>query len=157
MTGSAADQTRIWIIALTNFLFTAGAVFFVNAKAGACSTYYSGNLRYDHVSEGPLFWLSVNILATLTYFGLYKFALRMRTDPLLATLAFKRFVEVDSGKTVTKHGFLVTVSPVQRCWGSRKNRYRSVSVLVVVWVAHNFDVGGSSGVLPSLSGESQHQ
>lgn len=52
MPGSATDQTRIWTIALTEYVFMAGAVFIVNAKDGVCSTYYSVNLRFDHTSGG---------------------------------------------------------------------------------------------------------
>lgn len=39
MPGSVADQTWIWKIALTKFLFMAGVMAIVNSKNGPCSTY----------------------------------------------------------------------------------------------------------------------
>lgn len=71
MRGSAAYQTRIWTIALTVYVFMAGAMFIVNAKDGACLNYYTGNLWIEHVSEKLLFRLPVKILDTVEYFGLY--------------------------------------------------------------------------------------
>lgn len=52
MPGFTADQTMIWIISLARYVFTAGVMFIVTAKDGVCPTYYSGNLRFDHVSSG---------------------------------------------------------------------------------------------------------
>lgn len=66
------------------------SMFIVNDKDGACSSYYTGNLRFEMVSEGLLFWLSAKIFGNLRYFGLYSFALRKGTDAVLMFLAFKR-------------------------------------------------------------------
>lgn len=55
MRGSAADQIRIWTIALSEYVFMARAMFIVNAKNGACSTYHIGNLQLSHVYLGLLF------------------------------------------------------------------------------------------------------
>lgn len=104
MRGSAADQTRISTISLTEFVFYGGAIFITNDKDGAFSTYYTGNLRLDHVFGRLWFQLSAKFLDTLVYFGLYKFALRMETDPVLTALTFMGCMEVDWDKKAAKDG-----------------------------------------------------
>lgn len=78
MQGSGASQTRIWTIALTEFVFIARAMFIVNDKDGACLICYTGSLRFDHVSWGLLFRLPAKILDSLVYFGLYKATIKWR-------------------------------------------------------------------------------
>lgn len=58
--GSGADNTRVWTVSLTEPLSMARAMF-VNTKAGACSMYYTGTLRFDHVTGALLFRRSVKI------------------------------------------------------------------------------------------------
>lgn len=52
MWGSVAEDTRIWTIALTEYVFMVEVMFIVNARDGAYATYYTGNLRFNHVSGG---------------------------------------------------------------------------------------------------------
>lgn len=85
----------------------AWTIFIVNAGDRACVTYYSGNLRFDHMSNGLLFRFPVKFLDTLSYFGLNKFALWVVTDPMLAALATKRCIEVDWEEGATKNGFVI--------------------------------------------------
>lgn len=89
MRGSATEQTEIWTIALTDFVFMAGVMFIVNDKDAACLTCDTENFRFQKVFGWIRFRLSAKILDTLLYSGLYRFALRMETDPVLTVLAFK--------------------------------------------------------------------
>lgn len=75
--GSAADQARISKSASTAFLFMAGEMFIVNGKDITCSTSYTGNLWFDHVSGGLLLWLPAKTLDTLVYFWLDMIVLRI--------------------------------------------------------------------------------
>lgn len=53
------------------------ALFIVNAKDRACSTYYTGKPRAEHVSGWLLLRLPSNLMETLVYFDLCTFATRM--------------------------------------------------------------------------------
>lgn len=70
MRASAANQTTVWTAVLTGYVFIPRAMFIVNAKDGAWSTYYCGNLHLFHVSGGLLFHLPIKIPEKLEYFGL---------------------------------------------------------------------------------------
>lgn len=48
----------------------AEAMSIVSTKEGSYATYFTGNLRFDHVSGGLLFRLPNTSLDALTYFGL---------------------------------------------------------------------------------------
>lgn len=60
----------------------------------------------------------------MVYFALYKFAVRMRTDPALTGLPFMRYMDVDQDKKLSMAAFYVTNSQVERCWRLQKNRYK---------------------------------
>lgn len=66
---SAFDQTRIWIFALSDYVFMVEAMFIVNAKDGACLTYYAGNLWFNNLSDQHLFWLPAKSFDALASFG----------------------------------------------------------------------------------------
>lgn len=76
-----------------------------------------------------LFWLPVKILDALRYFGLYKFACRMGTDPVLTALAFHRCGEVDWSKTAVRDGFVAYDFPTGEVLASAKKRYKQGSAL----------------------------
>lgn len=103
---SAADQTNVWTIALTELVFIFGATFSIKGKDVAWSTYYTENIWLDYLSEGILVRLLVKILVTVVYFGLYKFSLRMESDPVLMALGLKRSIKKDWGRTPTRDGFV---------------------------------------------------
>lgn len=69
MRGSAADQTRVWTIALTVNDFVEGKTSIVTAEDSACSTRQTGNLRFDHVFEVllPLLPAKIWILRHILY------------------------------------------------------------------------------------------
>lgn len=52
MWGSAVDQTLTWTNTVKKVILMVVAMFMVYAKDGACSTYYTGNLLFDHVPGG---------------------------------------------------------------------------------------------------------
>lgn len=83
MQGSASTRTTIWAIALTNYVFTARAMFIVNYKTGAFAGHYSLSIKLDIVYGCLLFCLFYKILDPLNYLGFYKLARRMSTDPVL--------------------------------------------------------------------------
>lgn len=62
MWGSAADQTRIWTVALTEYILYGGVMHIVNDEEETCPKYYTGNLRFHHVSGGLLFRLPAKTL-----------------------------------------------------------------------------------------------
>lgn len=61
MCGSAAEETRILTLTLTECVTMAGAMSIANARNKACSTYYMGSLWFDNASEGLLFRLPSKI------------------------------------------------------------------------------------------------
>lgn len=65
MRGFAADQTRIWTMVLTEYIFMSEEMFIVNTRDGVCATYYTGSLQFGHVSGGLLFWLPGKIADAL--------------------------------------------------------------------------------------------
>lgn len=79
--GSADDQIRVWTIALTLYVFMTGAMFVVGARDGVCPSHYILKPRFDGLNASILFCLLDKILDALKLSGLYKFALRMGTDP----------------------------------------------------------------------------
>lgn len=64
---SAADQTKIWTMAVNKYASTAVAMFIVNAKDRVCSNCHSGNIRFDGMSRSILFRLPAKIPAPLVY------------------------------------------------------------------------------------------
>lgn len=48
--GSTDDQTRVWTIALTEYVFMAGYMFLINARDGAYLSYYTYNSWFDNLS-----------------------------------------------------------------------------------------------------------
>lgn len=105
--GYAIDQTRIWTLVLANYVFMVGAIFGISDRDGACPSYYIYNARLDHIGGSLLFRLPSKIFHALNDFGMYKFAILMRTDSVLTALAFHRFEEVDYEKTVVKARFFL--------------------------------------------------
>lgn len=103
---SADDQIRIWTVALTEYMFTAGALFAINTRNGSYPSYYTCNQRLDHIEGGLLRLLPAKILYASRPFGLYKLASRMGADPVLTTLAFHGCREVDRSNTEVKDGFV---------------------------------------------------
>lgn len=85
----------MWTTTLTEYVFITSAVFVVSAREGACPSYYALNHRFDNVSCSIHFRLPDKSLDTLKYFGLYRFALRMGTDPVETAVVFHRCGEVD--------------------------------------------------------------
>lgn len=80
--GSVDDQTSIWTMVLTEYVFMAGAMFVSNAREGTSPSYYTYNPRSNHIGNSLLFLLLPNILDTLKYFGLNNFARCMGTNPV---------------------------------------------------------------------------
>lgn len=65
-------------------------------------------------TRGSIVWMAVNclvlrskILAALKYFGLYKFAHRIDTDPILTAMASHGCSKVDWKKTAVRDGFVL--------------------------------------------------
>lgn len=74
-------------MALTEYVFIARAMFVINDGDGACSSYYTYNTRFDLIGGTFLSRLQSKIFNALKYFGLFKSASRLGTDPFLTTLA----------------------------------------------------------------------
>lgn len=71
----------------------------MNASDGACHCYYASKSRFDSLSGCPLFHLPDKRLDALKYFGLYKFGLRIGTDPVMTFIGLRRCGEVFCGRT----------------------------------------------------------
>lgn len=84
--GSADDKSRIFPKALTKYGLKAEEMFVVNARDGQTAWYYTLNPRLDRLSDGVLFRLTGKIVDAHKYFGLYRFALRVGTDPVRTAL-----------------------------------------------------------------------
>lgn len=78
----------------------------LNSKDGAFSNSFIRNLRFDHASKDFLLRLPARILDILVYFGFYRLACCMRTEPELKPLSFKRCMESDCGRIATEDGFV---------------------------------------------------
>lgn len=65
-------------------------MFIVNANDGVCSTNYSTDFRFDHLSEEILLGLPAKVLHTIAYFGFYKLPTWMGADPVLMSLSYER-------------------------------------------------------------------
>lgn len=92
--GLADDQTRMWTVALIEYISMDNAMLVIHARNGARPSYYKYNYRFNTLSGSPLLRLFNKILDVLKYFGLYKFALRMGTGPVLTAVAFHSCREV---------------------------------------------------------------
>lgn len=75
-----------------------------NDDGGVYSTYYTEDIRFDHVSVGLLTRPPAKILDIIVYSGLYTFSSRTGTDPVLTAIAFKQCMAVGWGKKATKNG-----------------------------------------------------
>lgn len=94
-------QTRIWTIAITEYVPMARGMFTMNAQNRSSGSYCIGSLSFDNVSGSRRFFLSYKILDALKFFGLYKFSLGVNNDLMLTALAIKRCSEVDWKKIAT--------------------------------------------------------
>lgn len=74
--------------------FHCRSMFILNDWDGPCQTFYTGNLRFSHVSGGLFSWHLSNVRDALSYFGPYKSAERIETDLVLTASAFKRYMKV---------------------------------------------------------------
>lgn len=106
MQGRPADQTRMWPIALTEYVLIEAATFIMNAKDKNDLNYYTGSHRFDHASGGMLFPLSVRIIDALACFGLYMFALQIWTNRVLKISLYKGCTEVSWDGTATTDRFM---------------------------------------------------
>lgn len=86
---------------MNRICYLASVMFVLNAKDGACASYWSQNQRFDHVCSNLLFCLPPKFLDALKYFGLHMFAQRMDTDPVLTAMDFHRCSEVDWGRLLS--------------------------------------------------------
>lgn len=109
MRGSAADPTQVWTIALTEFVFMACVMFIINVQYGAYSMYYTGNLRFDLIPRALFSSFRQKTLGIMAYLGLYNFALRMGTDPVLVVLVFKRYIEGAAERKLPSAALLVSL------------------------------------------------
>lgn len=96
---SADDQTRVWTVTLSEYGFMSRTIFVINAWDEACSSYDTLNSRFDSLNANLLFRLFDKHLDVLKYFGLYIFALQIRTDPVNTAIAIQRYREVDWDRT----------------------------------------------------------
>lgn len=99
LNGLVDNRTRLWTIALTDYILWAGVMLVINGMERACSSYRAKDPRSDHVDGSLLFSLEVKILDALKYFGTYKFVQRIGTDPVLTAMAFYLCSEIDLQKT----------------------------------------------------------
>lgn len=49
--GSGSDQTRIWAIAVVEYVGMAGAIFIRSSEKVTCTSYHSGNIQFEPVSD----------------------------------------------------------------------------------------------------------
>lgn len=103
---SADGKTRLWTAAVAKYIFIVRLTLVMNCDDGACTTHYSHCLRFDHGDGSVPFCLPVKMRNTLKYFGLYKFAQRMCTDPVLTAMAFHSCFEVNWEKTAVNDDFV---------------------------------------------------
>lgn len=92
---SSNDQTHVWTISFTEFVFKALLMFVINARNWCCPNYYPSNSSLDVLSGGLLFRLNDKILDTLKYFTLFKSVLLMSTNLLLMATTLHRCGKVD--------------------------------------------------------------
>lgn len=97
--GFAEDQTDLWTIALTEYVFMSGIVFVFDGRDVASLCYYTLNLHFDSLSGSIQSRLSDKVLEALNYFRLYKLSLQMRTDPDVNAMAFTCCGEVHWRRT----------------------------------------------------------
>lgn len=67
-------------MSLTAYLVMVEAMFGINARDRAYLIYYTYITLFDHIGGCLFLRLPTKILDALKYFGLYKFASRMRSD-----------------------------------------------------------------------------
>lgn len=106
LNGFRDDNSCLSKFSVAEFAFLTGVMLVINAADGSCASYYSRSPRFDHVRGSILFRLPVKILDAIRYFGLYKFARRIGTAPVLAVILFHRCFEVKWEKTVLRDGYV---------------------------------------------------
>lgn len=72
-----------------------GALFVINGRDRMRLSFYTRNVRFGHIASSLLFRLPSSILLALNYFGIYEFASRIGTDPVLTVMVFHRCGEED--------------------------------------------------------------
>lgn len=77
----------------------------MKAGNGARSCYYAYSSRFKKLRKCLLFRFRDKMLATLIYFGLFKLALCVSTDPILTNLSLHRCAKVDWKMTFVPNGF----------------------------------------------------
>lgn len=92
-------------------------MFVINGRDSACPSYYTYNPRFYHIEGGLLFRDPPKISNKLKYFGLYKFACHIGTDPVLTSFAFHRSRKVDWGQTAARDGFVFYDFPPGKVYG----------------------------------------
>lgn len=97
---------RDWTIALTEYVFTAVAIFLISDRDGACPRYYTINNWVNTLSEGVSLRLSHKTLDTLKYFGLFRFPLLMDTNSSWTALAIHQCSKIGRMKTAVQDKFL---------------------------------------------------
>lgn len=81
-------------------------MFVVNVREGPTPWHYTLNPRFNNFGEGVLFQFFDQLLDALKYFGLYRFALRVGTDPVRTALAIHQYSEIDWTKIALQDGFV---------------------------------------------------
>lgn len=85
----------------------AGVMFIVNAKDGACTSYYNDNPRFEHDDESLLSRLPLRFLDSLKYFGQYNVAEPKGTGPVLTVMAIHWCFGVDWEKIAVHDGSIL--------------------------------------------------
>lgn len=106
MRGPAADHSGTLTITLNEYVFVESAMFIVGAMDWDRPTYFTESLRLDHLSEKPLLRLPTSSLDTLARFVVYRLAVRTGTVPLMAALAFRKYMKVAWDKKYTEECFV---------------------------------------------------
>lgn len=102
---SAYDQNRICTIALSEYVFMAGARSVISARDGAYPSDYTCNHRLDRITGRLSLLLPPEILDSLKYFGLYTSTCRTGASPVLSALAFPRCRRVNWDKSAMRNAF----------------------------------------------------
>lgn len=81
-------------------------MFVIKAWNRACPSYYNYNSRFDDRSSSILFRLPDKRLDVLKYFALYKYTLRLDTDPVKTIMGFHSCEENDWVQTAVRDEFM---------------------------------------------------
>lgn len=105
--GSADDKTRLWTVALTEYVFLGGVIFVINIRHRDYASYYAHNPRFDHAGGSLLFGLLLKFIDALEYLGLYRLTQRMDTGPILTIMAFHQCSWGDWERTAVRDGLVL--------------------------------------------------